>query len=291
MLEFSVGRSIGPEKWCNDSGKLKGRSSEVRQVNNYLDLLKSRVHKIQQDFTFDKEMLTVQILKDKLFGLDQNKRMLLTIMKEHNDKMEKLIGNEYAKGTVIRYKSCYKHLQNFLKVNFNCDDIEISKINLKFINDFEYYLRTKDEKPCSNNSAVKNIKNLGKIIRICLANEWLEKDPYIGYKSSYNEVHRKFLDEAELKRLETKIFKIDRISVVRDIFVFSCYTGLSFVDIRNLTKDHIGVGVDGKRWIFTSRQKTKILSNIPLLSKAEDILNMYVFKLTWTFWNKSLRSI
>lgn len=107
------------------------------------------------------------------------------------------------------------------------------------------------------------------MIRICLANEWLDRDPLIGYKSKYTEVNRKFLDEAELRKIELKHFHIERIEIVRDMFIFSCNTGLSFIDARNLTADNIGVGIDGRKWIFTARQKTKISSHISLLEKAE----------------------
>ncbi|MCU7618515.1 site-specific integrase [Chryseobacterium sp. PBS4-4] len=274
-LEITTGRFIEPEKWCTESGKVKGRSADVREINTYLDILRSRIYAIQKDLIQSGEIISVEEIRNKLTGIEDSKKLLLLIFSDHNLKMEQLIGNEYAKGTLVRYKSCCRHLKNFLRFKYNLSDIDISKVNLEFINNFEHYLRTKDENPCSNNSAVKYIKNLSKVIRICLANEWLNRDPLIGYKSKYTEVNRKFLDEAELRKIELKEFNIERIEIVRDMFVFSCYTGLSFIDVRNLTADHIGVGIDGRKWIFTARQKTKISSHIPLLDKAEKILLKY----------------
>lgn len=274
-LEISTGKFIEPEKWCSESGKVRGRSADVREINNHLDILRSRIYSIQKDLIQSGEIVSAEEIRSKLNGADEHKRLLLVIFNEHNVKMEELIGNEFAKGTLVRYKSCYRHLKNFLSANYNISDIDISKVNLNFINSFEHYLRTKQKNPCSNNSAIKYIKNLSKIIRICLANEWLDKDPMIGFKSKYTEVNRKFLDESELRKLENKKFSIERIEIIRDMFVFSCYTGLSFVDARNLTSDNIGIGIDGRKWIFTSRQKTKIPSHIPLLEKAEKILDKY----------------
>lgn len=274
-LEITTGRFIEPEKWCIDSGKVKGKSAEVREINTYLDILRSRIYTIQKDLIQAGEIISTEKIRSMFCGVEDSKRLLLIILNDHNVKMEQLIGNEYAKGTLVRYKSCYRHLKNFLRIKYNLSDIDISKVNLEFINNFEHYLRTKDENPCSNNSAVKYIKNLSKVIRICLANEWIKRDPLVGYKSKYTEVNRKFLDDVELRKLEDKEFTIERMDVVRDMFVFSCYTGLSFVDARNLTADNIGVGIDGRKWIFTARQKTKISSNIPLLEKAEKILLKY----------------
>ena len=147
------------------------------------------------------------------------------------------------------------------------------RIDYAFLNDFEFYLRT--EKSCNNNSAVKYLKNFGKIIRICLANGWLDKDPYLNYQSKFNEVTRVFLNEDELENLSTKNFKNERLSLVRDIFLFSCYTGLAYIDTQKLTHQNINLGLDGNKWIFTKRQKTKTTSNIPLLPQAESIVEKY----------------
>lgn len=165
------------------------------------------------------------------------------------------------------------HIKEFLKWKFNVSDIEITEIDHAFIYDFEFFLRT--EKSCANNSAVKYVKNFGKIIRICLANKWMYHDPFLGYNSKFVEVNRGFLDEEELSLLQNKELKIERIALVRDVFLFSCYTGLSFIDAFNLTKGNIGIGIDGNKWIFTARQKTKIASHIPLLPIAEDIIKKY----------------
>lgn len=181
--------------------------------------------------------------------------MLIPIFGDHNNKIEKLVGKEFAKGTLGRYQTCISHTKEFLKWKIKSSDIDIKKIDYAFLNDFEFYLRTK--KSCNNNSAVKYLKNFGKIIRICLANGWLDKDPYLNYISKFNEVTRVFLNEKELKTLINKDFKNERLSLVRDIFLFSCYTGLAYIDTQKLTQENINLGLDGKNGFLPNAKRQK----------------------------------
>lgn len=272
-LEFSVKRYVSPEKWSTAQNRMRGNSEESRTINTFLDIMKSRVYEIQKNLIHEGKEVKAESIKKILLGIDERKRMLIPIFKEHNNRMEALVGKEYAKGTLTRYKTCLSHTEEFLKWKFNVSDIEITEIDHAFISDFEFFLRT--EKSCANNSAVKYIKNFGKIIRICLANKWITYDPFLCYDSKFVEVQRQFLDENELFALANKEFEIERIAQVRDIFLFSCYTGLAYIDTRNLKRENIGVGIEGNKWIFTSRQKTKTASNIPLLPQAEEIIEKY----------------
>lgn len=271
--EFSIKRFVEPEKWSTVQNKMKGNSEEARTINTYLDILKSRIYEIQKDLIHSGKLVNGEVIKNILLGVNERKRTLIPIFEEHNDRMKALIGKEFAKGTYTRYKTCLSHTKEFLHWKYNVSDIEIEEIDHAFIADFEFYLRT--EKACANNSAVKYIKNFGKIIRICLANKWLKYDPFISYNSKFIVVDRSFLDDDEIQKLSEKNLEIERISQVRDIFLFSCYTGLAYIDTKNLKHSNIGVGIDGNKWIFTSRQKTKSLSNIPLLPKAEEIIEKY----------------
>lgn len=272
-LEFSVKRYVSPEKWSTAQNRMRGNSEESRTINTFLDIMKSRVYEIQKNLIHEGKEVKAESIKKILLGIDERKRMLMPIFKDHNDRMEALVGKEYAKGTLTRYKTCLSHTEEFLKWKFNTSDIEIKEIDHAFISDFEFYLRT--EKSCANNSAVKYIKNFGKIIRICLANKWITYDPFLCYDSKFVEVQRQFLDENELFALANIEFEIERIAQVRDIFLFSCYTGLAYIDTRNLKQENIGIGIEGSKWIFTSRQKTKTASNIPLLPQAEEIIEKY----------------
>lgn len=272
-LEISSKRFVMPEKWSKEQNRMKGNSEEARSLNAYLDILKAKVHNAQKEIVQEGNLVSVESLKNKLLGTEQKSRMLIPIFQDHNNRMEALIDKEFAQGTLTRYKTCISHTREFLKWKFNLSDIDVRKIDYAFLNDFEFYLRT--EKSCNNNSAVKYIKNFGKIIRICLANGWIERDPFINYHSKFNEVTRQFLNEQEIEKLFNKDLRNERLSQVRDIFLFSCFTGLAYIDTQKLTQQNINLGLDGNKWIFTSRQKTKTTSNIPLLPQTEKIIEKY----------------
>jgi site-specific recombinase XerD len=199
--------------------------------------------------------------------------MLIPIFKEHNSKIKELLGIEYAPGTLERYETSLKHTSNFLFWKYNITDINIDKIDHAFITDYEFYLRT--VRKCANNTAVKYIKNFNKIIKLCLANDWLDKNPFANYKSKVKEVERVYLSEEEIQSIINKDFKTERLSLVSDIFLFSCFTGLAYIDVKNLTKSHISIGIDGDKWIFTHRQKTETASKIPILPVAQMIIDKY----------------
>ena len=273
ITEISTKRTIQASKWNSPAQKVNGSSEEIKSLNFYLKTFEQKVYDAYHELLREKDIATCDTLKNKLLGTEQKSRMLIPIFQDHNNRMEALIDKEFAQGTLTRYKTCISHTKEFLKWKFNLSDIDVRKIDYAFLNDFEFYLRT--EKSCNNNSAVKYIKNFGKIIRICLANGWIERDPFINYHSKFNEVTRQFLNEQEIEKLFTKDLRNERLSQVRDIFLFSCFTGLAYIDTQKLTQQNINLGLDGNKWIFTTRQKTKTTSNIPLLPQAEKIIEKY----------------
>lgn len=272
-IEQSTKRYVEPIKWSSEQGKMKGNSEEARALNTYLDILKAKVYDIQKEIIHDGQEANFENIKNKLLGVDERKRMLVPIFQDHNKKVEALVNDEFAPGTLIRYKTSLSHTIDFLKWKYNISDIDIRKIDHAFITEFEFYLRS--VRKCNNNSAVKYIKNFGKIIRICIANGWIDKNPFVNYKSKVKEVERVFLVEEELQTMADKEFQIERLNQVKDIFLFSCFTGLAYIDVKKLTKNNINIGIDGERWIFTNRQKTDTKSNIPLLPMAEEIIAKY----------------
>lgn len=272
-LEYSTKKFIDASKWSKDLGRMKGNSEEARSINSLLDFTRNRINEIH--FELLKESKTIQIdeFKNKLLGIKERELLLIPIFEEHNRKIKELIGLEYAAGTYERYETSLKHTKDFLYWKYNVQDIAINKIDHAFITEYEFYLRS--ERKCANNTAVKYIKNFHKVINQCLANGWLDRDPFANYKSKVKEVIREFLDEKEIEDLINKDFGIDRLEVVRDIFIFSCFTGLAYVDVQQLSQDNIALGMDGEKWIFKNRQKTDTTSKIPLLPVAMEILKKY----------------
>ncbi|SDX73841.1 site-specific integrase [Flavobacterium degerlachei] len=272
-FEFSSNKFVNPEKWSNEGSKVKGTNEETRSINSHLEYLKSKILEAEKKLYKKDIIITSENLKNEIFDLHDSKRMLIPIFKDHNNKIKELVGKEYAPGTLERYTTSLKHTLEFLKWKYNISDIEITKIDHAFITDYEFYLRS--ERKCANNTAVKYIKNFHKIINQWMANGWLNKDPFSNYKAKVKEVVREFLSESEIEQMINKEFVSERLELVRDIFVFSYFTGLAYIDVKQLTLDNIALGIDGNKWIFKNRQKTDTASKIPLLPMAQEIIDKY----------------
>jgi site-specific recombinase XerD len=273
-IELSVKENINPDDWDavgNCSKRKKTKSG--RELNEYLDEVKSKFLKIKKEFESDDIELTVENVKNRYLGVDQNKFTLVKTYQEHNENLRKMVGNGIAAGTVERHDTSLRHIIQFLQMKYNKADVSFGEINQKFISDYEVFLKT--ERRCAHNTTVKYIKNLGKIIRIALNNDWMKKDPFANVSLKLQEVETDFLEKDELENLINTNFQIKRIERIKDVFVFCCFTGLAFIDANTLKQEHIVNGINGKKWIKKRRQKTKNMCNIPLLPIAEQILKKY----------------
>lgn len=271
--EFSTGKTVAIDKWCSTQNRQKGSSEEARALNKYLDVLYSKILEIERNLILSGDYFDANDIKNILTGKDKVERFLIPIFEEHNNKIEKLLGKEYALATFKNFKTCLAHLKEFLWKFHKKSDINIQKLELSFLNDFDFFLRTKSN--INNNSAVKHTKNLGKILKICYQNNWIEKDLVMFYKGRFQEVNVNFLTEEEINAIINKEFSGKGLDLVRDMFIFSCYTGLAYIDIYNLKKEQLSIGIDRNLWIITNRQKTGSASNIPLLPIAEKIIKKY----------------
>ena len=199
--------------------------------------------------------------------------MLVEIYNYHNLQVAALVGKEYAPGTLLRFKSALASLEAFLGWKFNKTDISLKHLNYQFLTDYEFFLKA--VRGLQHNSAMGIIKKLKKIVRQCVANDWMEKDPFMNYKVKTYETHRAILLEEELNRIAEKQLPVERLAQVRDIFLFSCFTGLSYSDVAKLTARDIVTGIDGEKWIFTHRTKTDESSRIPLLPTPLALIEKY----------------
>lgn len=274
-LEFTTRRFILPERWNSKSQKMTGHTEEARSFNAYLKTLEQQVYDTHRLLVSQQTPITVKVLRDKLLGLEEKPKIytVLEVFREHNRKMEALIGQDYSQGTMTRYETSLKHTSDFIKWQYKVEDMPVDKIDYNFVSNYDFYLRS--ERKCNNNSTVKYLKNFKKVIKICLGNGWLEKDPFLNYKVKIAEVVPEYLTKEELKTMADRHFEIERINQVKDVFLFSCYTGLAYADVEKLKRNEIIIGVDGQKWVSINRQKTKSSSKIPLLPKASEILEKY----------------
>jgi site-specific recombinase XerD len=272
-FEISTQRYIEPQKWSTSAGKVKGNTEEARSINQYLDSLKQKVYDYQKSIVMEGKDFTKEMLRLKWYGIEQQTHTLVQVFRQHNDQLKSLIGKDNSKATYTKYRTTLDHTISFLEWKFKRSDIEISSINYSFITDFVFWLKSVQN--CNHNTTIKYISNLRKIINVCLKNGWLVKDPFIGFKMTKKEVIREILTEEELQTLISKDIQNIRIRQVRDIFIFSCFTGLAYIDAKRLKRSEIVIGMDGERWIYTKRKKTDSPTRIPILPVVQEIMEVY----------------
>jgi site-specific recombinase XerD len=271
--EIATNRDCDPKRWNAKGGRAIGSKEEIKVLNTHLDQLQNAIYYAYQCVLGMGIPITADAIKLSYLGTLINSHTLLEAVADHNEKMEQLVGKDYVRGTLNRYKVLETHLKTFIRLKYDIADMDIRSVDQPFLNEFDHYLRS--DKSCANNYVVKNIKNLGKILRICLENEWIDKSPFTAYKGETKNVDRFYLNKEELSHIAGKDFFSERLRQVRDVFIFCCFTGLAYVDVFKLKHENIRKGIDGERWIFTNRQKTKTRSSVPLLPTAVAIIDRY----------------
>lgn len=273
-IEISLKKTIAVEEWNKARGMARGSSPEVKKFNSYLEQVRARLTDAYRELQVSKQKITPENIK-ALFQGDSDEHSLIELVDYHNTTQTSVL----SPGTMKNYRTTKKYLQRFLKSKFKSSDIYLVQINYKFITDFEYFLRNYQpldhQKAIGNNGVMKHQERFRKMINLGFRLGWVTQNPFDSYKLSFRKVDRGFLTEKELKVIENKKFEIERLETVRDIFVFSCYTGLSYIDAINLRSDEINLGIDSQYWIFSRRQKTDTKLQIPLLPKALNIYKEY----------------
>ena len=271
--EFSIKRKVPLAKWNASAGKMKGTTQKVHELNAYMDKIRYRIYQIYESLLNSNDPISADLIKNIFLGKTDNEKMLLKIFQDHNDKIAQLVGKEYAPGTIERYCTAKKHVEEYINKEYKVKDIPIKKVDHAFIDGFEYYLKT--ERDCAHNTAVKYITNFKKIVRIAFANDWIQKDPFLHWKGRLKIVDREFLTESEIQQMLEKEISNARLDQVKDIFLFSCFTGLAYADVKKLSNDNVVLGIDGEKWIKIKRSKTDTRSNIPILPSAQAIIDKY----------------
>lgn len=266
---------VAPQVWNPTQAISMGSEMADFELNQHLNVIKVRLMQIHREMELEGKSsgcCTAKAVLDRYLGRDKPPTIYLIkdVFKVHNDRCHKLMGRDMAAGTVERYETSLKHTVEFMENTMNVSDIPIEEVTHKFIKDYEFYL--KSERQCSHNTTTKYLKNFKKIIRIALANDYIQKDPFANIKFSLDKVERDFLSEAELKVLSEKYFPVERLAQIRDIFLFACFTGLAFSDLSGLSREHIVMDNSERMWIRKKRQKTDVMCNIPLLDVALRIM-------------------
>jgi integrase len=273
-IDLSVKRSIEPGNWNANKGMAKGSREEIVRLNNFLEQYRSGIVESYQTLLLQKKLITAELVKNKFIGEDQADFTLCKLMHYHNTEQTQVL----EPGTMKNYYTTQKYIKEFLKERFKTSDKYLSELTYKFITDFEYYLRNrkpeKGQKALQTNGVMKHIERFCKMVNLAVRLEWIERNPFHAYQLKFEKVERDYLTKEELAGIEEKQFHIVRLQVVKDLFVFSCYTGLAYIDVFNLTPANL-IEKSGKLWIMTNRQKTNEPVRVPLLPKALAIVEKY----------------
>lgn len=271
--EFSIQQNVYPDKWLSNAGIVKGSNEESKSLNAFMATVRLKLNEKYRLLMETNKLITPETIKNAYLGISEKGKTILEVFNYHNTQLKALVNSQFALGTYDRYCTALKHVKEFLQFKYKISDISIKQINHEFITEFEYYLKT--ERKCCHNTTMKYITNFKKIIGICIKNKWIIENPFENYKINLKEVEREYLSKDEIQAITDKEFATQRLAQIRDIFLFCCFTGLSYADVKKLSKEHIITGIDGEHWIKINRTKTDVRSSIPLLPMASDILNKY----------------
>lgn len=271
--EFSVGKSIHPQLWISVKGRVKNNTLLNKQLNSCLDQIEYQLQEIELNLQREGKQVSAKEISKKFKGEDELNEQFLSLYDEHNALIKELIGNSVALGTYQRHITSAKLFKEFLQAELKVNDIPVRDIDIQLLEKYKYYLMTVRQN--RNNTAVKYIRNLGKILHQAETTGAIKSCPIEQMKLRVNNVEKDFLTTEELSALSNHHFEILRLDQVRDIFLFCCYTGLAYTDVFTLTNEHIVKDAQGATWVRKVRNKTKNMCNIPLLKPALQILEKY----------------
>ncbi|PSR53270.1 recombinase [Adhaeribacter arboris] len=273
ISEIATKHYIKPELWDSNQGKVKGKSIYSKTINDTIELFKLRAKQHYNKLIEEGKDIDLDAIKNGILGIEEKQLTLLDVFTKLVKDVKAKIGVEFSFSCYNAYKASENHIRNFIYLEYKVKDFKLKELSYKFIADFELYLKTKGK--CRQNGAIKHVQRLKKAIKIALKYNYLEKDPFLLHSMSKDKVVRLPLNEGELELLKNTRFNFQRLEIIKDMFLFTCYTGLAFIDAKHLRMSNLSIGIDGEEWIYTERKKTGNPCTIPLLSPAKAILEKY----------------
>ena len=274
--EISLKEKVPISQWNSDKQQLEGRTPQVKALNTHLDNVLFKIKEKYRSLT-DKELpVTAQGIKDAYLGIQLTpKGHTLCELITYHFKME---GEKLSPGTMKNYVATEAYIKRFIGFKFQKEDVFLSELNYQFMTELESYIRNhplKEHDPCKGNGIMKHLERLKKMVHWSQQLGWLNKNPFIEYKLEFKRSKRKKLDLTELSRIEKQHFSNQSIAYVRDLFLFSCYTGLSYADVMALKPENLELDSEGKMWCKIYRQKSDEYAPVPLLQVASAIINKH----------------
>ena len=274
QAQFSCKVTANPKLWDTKGGRMTGKSMLALEVNRKLDKMRVSINKHYQEILDRDNYVTAEKVKNAFLGLEYRCQTLLKVYAQYNADYEKLYkAGMRSWGSLRRYRCVYRHLQEFLQSRYHVNDISLKELTPAFITDFEAFLRT-DKHFCENSLSVYMLPLRTMVFR-AIDNGWLTRDPFHDYKVPKVETTRGFLTKEEIHLLMNTELKRKTMQLIRDLYLFCCFTGLSFADLKNLKEEHIQTFFDDSEWILIDRQKTGVRSTIKLLDYPKSIMEKY----------------
>lgn len=276
--ELSMKHSVDKNDWNIGKGQAKPKNPELRAFNSYLQEMQGKIHRHYRDIQLEDEPPTAAAVKAAFLDIEKEtviSHSLLWLVNHHETMMQKVL----KRGTMKNYHATESYLRRFLASKYKKEDILLKELKYEFISDFEFFIRTnsiKENDPCTTNGTMKHLERLKKMVSWAVKNEWIDKNPFSAFRLKFKHTEREFLSEAELLELADREFENPMLNRVKDLFLFSCYTGLSYVDLIELRPSEVLTGIDKIKWIKTTRAKTDIPVNVPLLRPAQAILEKFI---------------
>lgn len=262
---LSTGKQVAIDKWDKVKQQVKGKDEEAQSLNNCLKAIKAKLYQKEAELLDKGFIITAELLRDAYFDKIESikERSLFEVLTEHNQTQEKLVGNGVSKATYWISVYTERLLKEFIQQKYKREDLYLRELNLNFIQSFHSFLRI--DKGMAQNSSTKHLKLLKKIINLSVANSYMTTNPFVTYKVEREPVEIDFLDEEELRKIINFDTPLPRLEKAKDMFLFGCFTGLSYIDIKTLATEHFEKDSAGRIWIKKRRVKTGVLSRIPLL--------------------------
>ena len=273
MTHLATRYYLPADRWLPKEGRTIGRTKEEKEINAYLDNLRGLIYSKYNEMFLAGEQVTARKLKCRLISKDEKAMTLLDLFDDYIKDYSKLVGVSKTKKTCDRYILTRNRIEEFMASEYNHTDIAVNDVNPKFINGFDIFLRTRYK--VSNNYAMKMIQRFRTIYQVAIDNGWANKNPFSSFKLRFENTERGYLTMEELTLLMNKQITSKRLEQIRDVFVFSCFTGLAYCDAQALTAEHIINGPNNSPWLRTHRKKTSTPVDVPLLEVPLQILAKY----------------
>jgi len=274
-VNISLKQKVDINLWDSKRQKASGNGKMAREINYYLDEVKSEIVSCFRDLKNESKVVTPQLIKARFLGEDKKNHSLRDIINYHNEKM----GVKLAPKTLCHYETSQKYILEYIKKEYSRDDLPLQDLDYQFVLGLESFLRSYQPKhyqgKIGNNAVMKHIQRLRRMVTLAYHMEWIERDPFVKFKPKLEKREREFLTQLELNSIEELSTPIERLATVRDLFVFSCYTGISYGDIMSLDKKCVITGIDGDLWLMANRNKTGTPFKIPILSKTKQLIAKY----------------